>query len=122
MGSALVEHPSIPVISFTGSTEAGRHIGARAGQLLKQVHLERGGNNALVVLGDVDVTAAASCKRASEVAIPAGRRLGALGAEHLKRVHLELGGNSALVMADVDLDRLRRCGPLVFSCTRAISA
>lgn len=48
------------MISFSGSTEAGRHIGARAGQLLKRVHLELGGNNALVVLGDVDVTTAAS--------------------------------------------------------------
>lgn len=60
VGSALVEHPAVPIISFTGSTEAGRIIGARAGQLLKRAHLELGGNNALVVLGDVDVSAAAS--------------------------------------------------------------
>lgn len=60
VGSALVDHPAVPVISFTGSTEAGRVIGARAGQLLKRAHLELGGNNALVVLGDVDVAAAAS--------------------------------------------------------------
>ncbi|GAA4344107.1 aldehyde dehydrogenase family protein [Microbacterium rhizosphaerae] len=60
VGSALVDHPDVPVISFTGSTEAGRIIGARAGQLLKRAHLELGGNNALVVLGDVDLAAAAS--------------------------------------------------------------
>ena len=60
VGSALVDHPGVPVLSFTGSTEAGRVIGARAGQLLKRAHLELGGNNALVVLGDVDVSAAAS--------------------------------------------------------------
>jgi benzaldehyde dehydrogenase (NAD) len=60
VGSALVDHPAVPVISFTGSTEAGRIIGARAGQLLKRAHLELGGNNALVVLGDVDIAAAAS--------------------------------------------------------------
>jgi acyl-CoA reductase-like NAD-dependent aldehyde dehydrogenase len=60
VGSALVEQPGVPVISFTGSTAAGRAIGARAGQLLKRVPLELGGNNALVVLGDVDVAAAAS--------------------------------------------------------------
>jgi acyl-CoA reductase-like NAD-dependent aldehyde dehydrogenase len=60
VGTALVDHPAIPVISFTGSTAAGRHIGARAGELLKRAHLELGGNNALVVLGDVDVQAAAS--------------------------------------------------------------
>jgi acyl-CoA reductase-like NAD-dependent aldehyde dehydrogenase len=60
VGSALVEQRGIPVISFTGSTAAGRAIGARAGALLKRVHLELGGNNALVVMGDVDVAAAAS--------------------------------------------------------------
>lgn len=59
-GSALVDHPDVPVISFTGSTEAGRVIGARGGELLKRVHLELGGNNALVVLADADVSAAAS--------------------------------------------------------------
>jgi benzaldehyde dehydrogenase (NAD) len=60
VGTALVEHSAIPVISFTGSTAAGRHIGARAGELLKRAQLELGGNNALVVLDDVDVHAAAS--------------------------------------------------------------
>lgn len=59
-GSALVEHPHVPVISFTGSTPAGRAIGARGGELLKRVHLELGGNNAIVVLPDVDIAAAAS--------------------------------------------------------------
>lgn len=60
VGSALVDEPRIPVISFTGSTAAGRAVGARAGQLLKRAHLELGGNNALVVLDDADVEAAAS--------------------------------------------------------------
>ncbi|GAA1688410.1 benzaldehyde dehydrogenase [Microbacterium sediminicola] len=57
---ALVEHPAVPVISFTGSTAAGRVIGERAGRLLKRAHLELGGNNAMIVMPDVDVTAAAS--------------------------------------------------------------
>ncbi len=60
VGSALVDEPRVPMISFTGSTPAGRAIAARAGQLLKRVHLELGGNNALVVLADADVEAAAS--------------------------------------------------------------
>ena len=59
-GKALVEHPEVPVISFTGSTEAGRIIGERAGRLLKRAHLELGGNNAMIVLPGVDITAAAS--------------------------------------------------------------
>ncbi|WP_345751512.1 aldehyde dehydrogenase family protein [Microbacterium rhizophilus] len=60
VGSALVDHPDVPVISFTGSTAAGRMIGERAGRLLKRAHLELGGNNAMIVLPDVDVAAAAS--------------------------------------------------------------
>jgi len=60
VGGALVDEPRVPVISFTGSTPAGRAIAARGGELLKRVHLELGGNNALVVLADADVEAAAS--------------------------------------------------------------
>ncbi|WP_062305536.1 aldehyde dehydrogenase family protein [Demequina subtropica] len=60
VGAALVDEPRVPVISFTGSTPAGRAIAERGGRLLKRVHLELGGNNALVVLEDADVEAAAS--------------------------------------------------------------
>ena len=47
-------------MSFTGSTAAGRRVGTLAGQLLKRVSLELGGNNAFVVLDDADLEAAAS--------------------------------------------------------------
>ena len=60
IGAAIVAHPGIPCISFTGSTSAGRKIGTAAAPLLKKVHLELGGNNALLVLPDADVQAAAS--------------------------------------------------------------
>ncbi|MFD3931928.1 aldehyde dehydrogenase family protein [Streptomyces sp. NPDC058614] len=60
VGQALVAHPDVPCISFTGSTPAGRAIGAAAAPLLKKVHLELGGNNALLVLPDADLDAAAS--------------------------------------------------------------
>ena len=60
VGMALVEHPDVPVISFTGSTRVGRQIGETAGRLLKRVHLELSGNSALVVLDEVDVDAAVS--------------------------------------------------------------
>jgi benzaldehyde dehydrogenase (NAD) len=55
VGEAMVTHPSIRVISFTGSTPAGRRVGALAGQHLKRAHLELGGNSAMVVLADADV-------------------------------------------------------------------
>ncbi|MFJ3711308.1 aldehyde dehydrogenase family protein [Streptomyces sp. NPDC090053] len=57
-GQALIADPRVPVISFTGSTAAGRAVGAAAGRLLKRVHLELGGNSALVVLEDADIEAA----------------------------------------------------------------
>src|SRR3712207_3732656 len=60
VGEALVTAPPVRVIAFTGSTKAGRAVGALAGQHLKRAHLELGGNSALIVLPDVDVTAAAS--------------------------------------------------------------
>ncbi|MGY4711505.1 benzaldehyde dehydrogenase [Mycolicibacterium sp. CBM1] len=60
VGEALVVDPAVRVIAFTGSTNAGRAVGALAGRHLKRAHLELGGNSALVVLGDVDVERAAS--------------------------------------------------------------
>ncbi|MDA2813378.1 benzaldehyde dehydrogenase [Nocardiopsis sp. RSe5-2] len=59
-GERLVAEPRVRVVSFTGSTAAGRRVGEAAGRHLKRVHLELGGNSPLVVLGDADVEAAAS--------------------------------------------------------------
>jgi benzaldehyde dehydrogenase (NAD) len=55
LGAALVADPHVKVISFTGSTAAGRNVGEAAGRLLKRAHLELGGNSALVVLDDADL-------------------------------------------------------------------
>ncbi|TQJ91760.1 benzaldehyde dehydrogenase [Streptomyces sp. SLBN-31] len=60
VGQALVADPQVPVISFTGSTAAGRAVGEAAGRHLKRVHLELGGNSALVVLEDADIDAVIS--------------------------------------------------------------
>jgi benzaldehyde dehydrogenase (NAD) len=54
-GEALVADPHVHVISFTGSTAAGRKVGEAAARHLKRVHLELGGNSALVVLDDADL-------------------------------------------------------------------
>lgn len=59
-GEAIVVHPSVRVIAFTGSTRAGRAVGELAGRHLKRAHLELGGNNALIVMDDVDLEKAAS--------------------------------------------------------------
>ena len=60
VGEAIVTDPNVTRVSFTGSTAAGRRVGALAGDLLKRVSLELGGNNAFVVLDDADLEAAAS--------------------------------------------------------------
>jgi benzaldehyde dehydrogenase (NAD) len=60
VGEAIVIDPSVNLVSFTGSTVAGRRVGELAGRLLKKVSLELGGNNALIVLDDADLDAAAS--------------------------------------------------------------
>lgn len=59
-GAALTEAPEVNVVSFTGSTPAGRAVGEACGRNLKRAHLELGGNNALVVLPGADIAAAAS--------------------------------------------------------------
>src|SRR6201999_1515923 len=59
-GEALITDPLVRIISFTGSTAVGRRIGELAARHLKRVHLELGGNSALVILDDADVAAAAS--------------------------------------------------------------
>ncbi len=60
VGEALIEEPLVRIISFTGSTAAGRRVGELAARHLKRVHLELGGNSALIVLDDADLDRAAS--------------------------------------------------------------
>ncbi|MDJ0928996.1 MAG: aldehyde dehydrogenase family protein, partial [Gammaproteobacteria bacterium] len=54
-GQALVEHPEVDVIAFTGGTTTGRMIGATAGAGLKRVVTELGGKSANIVLDDADL-------------------------------------------------------------------
>src|SRR5215211_2788611 len=55
VGKALVEHPEVPVISFTGSTETGALIGEICGRMHKRLSLEMGGKNAMIVMDDADL-------------------------------------------------------------------
>ncbi|GHH73058.1 aldehyde dehydrogenase [Streptomyces sulfonofaciens] len=59
-GAALVAAGPVRVISFTGSTAAGRKVGAAAADHLKRAHLELGGNSAMIVLPDADLERAVS--------------------------------------------------------------
>ncbi|KPM54368.1 aldehyde dehydrogenase [Frankia sp. CcI49] len=60
VGRRMTAHPAVRKISFTGSTGAGRQIAAAAGSRLARVTLELGGNDAAILLEDVDVPATAA--------------------------------------------------------------
>jgi len=84
-GEALVRHPDVPIITFTGSRETGVAVTKAAADRLKHVHLELGGKNAIIVLDDADVelavdgitwsafgTAGQRCTAASRVIVQRG--------------------------------------------------
>ena len=54
-GNALVEHPDVRIISFTGSTDTGIKVYTKAASLGKKVTLEMGGKNAIIVLDDANL-------------------------------------------------------------------
>jgi acyl-CoA reductase-like NAD-dependent aldehyde dehydrogenase len=58
VGEALINHPDVAGISFTGSVEIGSRVAARCAARLARVQLEMGGKNPLVVLDDADLTVA----------------------------------------------------------------
>jgi alpha-ketoglutaric semialdehyde dehydrogenase len=55
VGNAMVDHPGIPIMSFTGSTEVGSQIGEVCGRMHKRLSLEMGGKNAQIVMPDADM-------------------------------------------------------------------
>ncbi len=81
VGEALVTDPNVSMVSFTGSTAAGRRVGELAGGRLKKVSLELGGNNAFIVLDDADLDAATAAGAFSafqfqgQVCFAAGRHI-----------------------------------------------
>lgn len=58
VGEALIKHPGVALISFTGSNETGRHVAAEAAQTGKRISLELGGKNAIIVLDDANLALA----------------------------------------------------------------
>jgi len=55
LGSALTSHPDVVKLSFTGSTATGKRVMASAASAIKRITLELGGNDAAIVLDDIDV-------------------------------------------------------------------
>jgi acyl-CoA reductase-like NAD-dependent aldehyde dehydrogenase len=87
VGEALVKHPGVDKVSFTGSTAAGRQVAMACADGLKQVSLELGGKSAAIVLDDADPALVAPaiqaaslansgqvCNALSRILVPAGRK------------------------------------------------
>lgn len=55
VGDALLEHPLVNLVTFTGSSDVGRHVAEVAGRHLKRVSLELGGKNAITIMDDADL-------------------------------------------------------------------
>lgn len=86
IGEALVNHPDFDMISFTGSTRAGKRISELAAKSVKRVALELGGKSAAVILDDADLAAAVkgtvnacflnsgqTCSAHTRMLVPAGK-------------------------------------------------
>ena len=73
---ALVKHPGVKLISFTGSTRVGKSISAECGRQMKRCSLELGGKNGLIIMPDADLDAAAKAV-ASGAFSTAGQRCAA---------------------------------------------
>ncbi|MDI3341948.1 MAG: aldehyde dehydrogenase family protein [Sphaerobacter sp.] len=55
VGDAILHHPDVALISFTGSTDTGTHVAVEAARQGKRVSLELGGKNAIIVMDDADI-------------------------------------------------------------------
>ena len=116
-GAALVDHPDVDKIAFTGSTAVGREIGAKAGKALKRVTLELGGKSPNVILPDADIEAAVkgsfqaiyfnsgqACNAGSRLFVPADRYDEVLSA---------LADAAASTRLGPGLDGATQLGPLI---------
>jgi acyl-CoA reductase-like NAD-dependent aldehyde dehydrogenase len=116
-GAALVEHPDVDKVAFTGSTAVGRSIAASAGRALKRVTLELGGKSPNIILPDADVEQAIrgaflglyfnsgqACNAASRLLVPADR---------LDEVVAALAERARTAVVGPGLDPRTFVGPLI---------
>lgn len=117
VGAFLVEHPGVAKVAFTGSTEAGRDVMARAAGTIKRVTLELGGKSANVVFADADLERAAA-SAPSAVFGNAGQDCCARSRILVERsafdrfVELLVAATEAMVIGDPE-DPATEMGPLV---------
>lgn len=116
VGEAIVAHPGVDMVSFTGSLQAGRRIASVAGDGIKKVCLELGGKSAFVVLDDApfDKAIAAgvnNCMQNSGQTCSAWTRMLVPRSRHDEAVALAKAQLAKLTMGD-PFDKNTRLGPL----------
>ena len=116
VGEAIVSHPDVDMMSFTGSLEAGRRIASVAGEGIKKVCLELGGKSAFVVLDGAPFDKAIpagvnNCMQNSGQTCSAWTRMIVPRARHDEAVELAKGQLAKLTLGD-PFDKNTRLGPL----------
>jgi alpha-ketoglutaric semialdehyde dehydrogenase len=117
VGDALVGHPAVAAVSFTGSTAVGSHINALAGPRMARLQLEMGGKNPLIVAEDASPTVAAGIAAAGGFgltgqACTATSRVIAVGKVAAPLIEALMAEVSRRVPGD-GLDRDAKMGPVV---------
>ncbi len=121
-GAALVSHPTVAKISFTGGTETGKLVMRLAASTLKRVSLELGGKSPNIVFADSDVTVAAAAAVTAAFynqgeLCTAGSRLLVERSVHDQVLEIVAQGAKALVPGD-PLDPSTKMGPLISAAHR----
>jgi aldehyde dehydrogenase (NAD+) len=122
VGEALAQHPDVDMVSFTGSTHAGRRVSELASATVKRVALELGGKSANVILDDADITAAvkvgvANCFLNSGQTCTAWTRMLAPSSRYEEVVALAAETADAYPVGD-PTDPRTRLGPLASAAQR----
>mgnify|MGYP005839224809 FL=1 len=117
VGEALAAHPDVDMISFTGSTRAGKRVASVAAQSVKRVALELGGKSPSVVLDDADLARAVQ-STVNECFLNSGQSCNALSRLIVPRQRADEAAELARAAAERfpigdPLDERTRLGPLV---------
>ena len=122
VGEAIVAHPDVDMVSFTGSLQAGRRIASVAGDGIKKVCLELGGKSAFVVLDDAPFEKAIpagvnNCMQNSGQTCSAWTRMLVPRARHDEAVEMAKAQLAKLTLGD-PFDKNTRLGPLASAAQR----
>jgi betaine-aldehyde dehydrogenase len=122
VGEAIAGHPDVDMVSFTGSTRAGRRVSELAAQSIKRVALELGGKSANIILDDADFKAAvetgvANCYANSGQTCSAWTRMLVPRARHAEAVALAKAKAESFKLGN-PLEPTTTLGPLVSAVQR----